>query len=55
MIESNIRFNNEFYVTPVYNEFVKEQKTIITFPIIKKWALGSPEEINLFLQEYEEK
>ena len=23
MIEKNIRFNNEFYVTPVYNEFIK--------------------------------
>lgn len=49
MISKNIRFNNEFYVTPVYNEFVSEGKKIITYPIIKKWALGSPEEIQYFL------
>lgn len=49
MISKNVRFNNEFYVTPVYNEFLSEGKKIITFPIIKKWALGSPEEIQYFL------
>jgi len=55
MIEKNIRFNNEFYVTPVYNEFIKDNKKILTFPIIKKWALGSPEEIEIFLKKFETK
>ena len=52
MIEKNIRFNNEFYVTPIYNEFVKNNKKIITFPIKKKWPLGSNEEIKDFLVKY---
>jgi len=55
MINKGIRFNNEFYVTPIYNEFIKDGGEIITFPIIKKWALGSKNEINLFLNEFKEK
>lgn len=53
MIKKNIRFNNEFYVTPIYNEFVQKLKHVITFPIIEKWALGNPEEINKFLNDNE--
>jgi NDP-sugar pyrophosphorylase family protein len=49
MIESNHRFNNEFYVTPVYNELSQAGKKTITFPILKKWALGSKDEIDHFL------
>ncbi len=52
MIQKNIRYNNEFYVTPVYNEFINDKKKIITFPIVKKWALGNPEEIKQFLQSF---
>ena len=52
MIKKNIRFNNEFYVTPIYNEFIHKQKRVITFPIREKWALGNPEEINKFLFDY---
>jgi NDP-sugar pyrophosphorylase family protein len=55
MIKKNIKFNDEFYVTPVYNEFVKDNKKISIFPIIKKWALGNPEEIKLFLNDFETK
>ena len=32
-----------------YNELAKHGKKIMTFPILKKWALGSQEEINQFL------
>ena len=52
MIKKNIRFKNEYYVTPVYNEFIKKNKIIITFPIEKKWPLGSPEEIKKFVNLY---
>lgn len=53
MIEKGIEYNNEFYVTPVYNLFSKSKKKIITFPVKKMWALGSPEEVNLFLKEFD--
>ena len=53
MIEKDIKYNNEFYVTPVYNLFSQYKKKIITFPVKKMWALGSPEEVNLFLKEFD--
>ncbi len=53
MIDNDIEYNNEFYVTPVYNLFVEANKKIITYPVDKMWALGNPEEINLFLKEYD--
>jgi len=39
-------------VTPIYNLLVQENKKIITFPIIKMWALGNPDELELFIKEY---
>ncbi len=53
MIQKGMEYNNEFYVTPVYNLFSKSNKKIITFPVKKMWALGSPDEINLFLKEFD--
>ena len=53
MINEKIEYNNEFYITPVYNLFVKAKKKIITMPVEKMWALGSTEEVNLFLKEFD--
>ena len=53
MIDEGMEINNEFYVTPVYNYFVKSNKKITTYPVEKMWALGSPEEVNLFLKEFD--
>lgn len=50
MIEKNIRVNNEFYVAPVYNEYILDNKKIKTFDIQKMWGLGTPEDLNIFLQ-----
>ncbi len=53
MIEKGLEYNNEFYVTPVYNLFSKSNKKITTFPVKKMWALGSPDEVDLFLKEFD--
>ena len=53
MIERGMEYNNEFYVTPVYNIFSKYNKKITTFPVKKMWALGSADEVNLFLKEFD--
>lgn len=52
MIKNNTRVNNEFYVCPVFNEAIKEKKIIITEKIEKMWGLGTPEDLNYFLQHY---
>lgn len=50
MIEKNIRVSNEFYVAPVYNEFVQDNKTLVPFYVNKMWGLGTPEDLNIFLK-----
>ena len=50
MIEENIRVNNEFYVCPVYNQAIKDKKKIKIKEIEKMWGLGTPEDLETFLQ-----
>ena len=53
MIQKNIRVNNEFYVCPVFNEAIMDGKRIRTFNIEKMWGLGTPEDLEYFLNYYE--
>ena len=52
MIEKDIRTNNEFYVCPTYNELIAEGKKIRIKNIAKMWGLGTPEDLNNFLDHY---
>jgi HAD superfamily hydrolase (TIGR01509 family) len=49
MIAKNIRVNNEFYVCPVFNEAITDCKKIRTFNIEKMWGIGTPEDLNYYL------
>jgi HAD superfamily hydrolase (TIGR01509 family) len=49
MISNNIRFNNEFYVCPVFNEAIKDGKKIKTYTANEMWGIGTPEDLDLFL------
>jgi NDP-sugar pyrophosphorylase family protein len=49
MIQGNIRVNNEFYVAPAYNEMIQNQKKICIFNVTKMYGLGTPEDLNTFL------
>ena len=51
MIEKNIRVNNEFYVCPVFNEAIADNKKITTFNIEKMWGLGTPEDLRAFFSK----
>tara|TARA_B100001123_G_scaffold435879_1_gene565207 strand:- start:1090 stop:2460 length:1371 start_codon:yes stop_codon:yes gene_type:complete len=50
MIEANKRVNNEFYVCPVFNEAIEEGKKVKVFNIENMWGLGTPEDLNYFLE-----
>jgi dTDP-glucose pyrophosphorylase len=50
MIRKNIRVNNEFYIAPVYNEFIQQNKKLIPFFVQKMNGIGTPEDLNLYLQ-----
>jgi len=52
MIKKNIRVNNEFYVCPVFNQGILENKKIITENIEKMWGLGTPEDLDYFVQNF---
>ena len=52
MISKNTRVNNEFYVCPVFNEAIKDNKKIKKFNIEKMWGLGTPEDLNHYLKNY---
>jgi HAD superfamily hydrolase (TIGR01509 family) len=51
MIDKDIRTNNEFYVCPVFNEAIDDDKKIKVFPIEKMWGLGTPEDLDRYLKE----
>jgi hypothetical protein len=50
MIKKNIRVNNEFYICPVYNEAIKDNKKISISKVNKMYGLGTPEDLDAFLR-----
>lgn len=52
MIDNNIRVNNEFYVCPVFNEAIGDCKQIRTFNTKAMWGLGTPEDLNYYVNNF---
>jgi dTDP-glucose pyrophosphorylase len=52
MISKNIRTNNEFYVCPIFNEYIGDNKKIKTYGIEKMFGIGTPEDLQYFLNNY---
>jgi len=52
MIDKDIRTNNEFYVCPVYNEAIGDNKKVKVFPIDKMWGLGTPEDLERYVVDF---
>jgi HAD superfamily hydrolase (TIGR01509 family) len=50
MISKDIRTNGEFYTCPTFNEAIADCKKIKTFNIEKMWGLGTPEDLNYYLE-----
>ena len=46
MIDKNIRINNEFYISQVYNEYLLDNKKILHYPIVEIFSINTPEELN---------
>ncbi len=56
MIEKNIRTNNEFYVCPVFNQAIQDDKKVLIKEIDTYKPLGTPEDLFLYtnmLLEYQ--
>jgi dTDP-glucose pyrophosphorylase len=52
MIHKNIRVNNEFYICPVFNEALLDNKKIKAHFVEKMCGLGTPEDLERFLQAH---
>ena len=57
MIEKNIRFNDDFYVCPVFNEMLLDNKNVVVWEIKQDQmhGLGTPEDLNLYLNFLDKK
>ena len=49
MIEKNIRVNNEFYICPVYNEAIQDNKRILPMFVDRMYGLGTPEDLESYI------
>ncbi len=51
MIRKDIRVNGEFYVCPVFNEFIEDNKNVFIYEIDKSQmhGLGTPEDLSRYL------
>ncbi len=54
MVEKDIRTNNEFYVCPVFNQFIEHGGKVRIKHIepTGMWGLGTPEDLTHFLANY---
>ena len=52
MIRKNIRVKNEFYVAPVFNEYILDGKKIKTYDVEKMFGIGTPEDLEYFVKNY---
>jgi dTDP-glucose pyrophosphorylase len=53
MIAKNIRTNNEFYNCPIYNEAILEGAVVKTHMCAKMWGIGTPEDLEVFLEHHD--
>jgi beta-phosphoglucomutase-like phosphatase (HAD superfamily)/dTDP-glucose pyrophosphorylase len=49
MIDKNIKTNNEFYICPIYNEAILDQKLISSIKVNAMHGLGTPEDLKEYL------
>jgi HAD superfamily hydrolase (TIGR01509 family) len=52
MIQDNVRVNNEFYVCPVFNHAIADNKKIKIFNANNMWGLGTPEDLNYYIKNF---
>jgi dTDP-glucose pyrophosphorylase len=52
MINKNIRVNNEFYICPVYNEGIEDDKKFKVSFCKKMWGIGTPEDLEYYLNNF---
>jgi len=54
MIDKQIKINNEFYVAPVYNEAIIDNKQIFSFSSNEIWNVGTPDDLEFYVRMHSE-
>jgi len=54
MINANTRTMGEFFICPVYNEYIKYNKKIRIFPVKKVWSFSTPKDVDHFIQKFDQ-
>ena len=54
MIKKDIRTLNEFFVCPIYNEYIEDKKKIRVFPVNKVWSFSTPKDVEYFIQKFDD-
>jgi HAD superfamily hydrolase (TIGR01509 family) len=52
MIQKDIRVNNEFYVCPVFNQAIEDNKQVRVYNANAMWGLGTPEDLEYYINNY---
>lgn len=55
MITKQLKINDEYYIAPIYNEAIIDDKKIKIYPVKHMWSLGDPEALEYFERNYEKK
>jgi len=55
MIDEDERVNGEFYICPVFNQAIADAKKIGVTTTQKMWGLGTPEDLEYYLEHKEQK
>jgi dTDP-glucose pyrophosphorylase len=51
-LKTGMTTNDEFYIAPLYNILIKQNKKYIVDPVEEFWSLGTPEDLNFFVDNY---
>jgi dTDP-glucose pyrophosphorylase len=56
MIDKDIRYNGEFYISPLFNEYIEDGKEVGMYEVgvDQKHMLGTPMELRIFLDKIQE-
>ena len=52
MIAANDKVNSEFYLCPVYNYYIRDNKRIGIFPVGNMVPLGTPEDVKTYINKF---
>jgi dTDP-glucose pyrophosphorylase len=55
MIKEDIKTLGQYFVCPVFNQYIKDKKKIRTFKIDKLWSFSTPKDVEFFLEKYDAK